>query len=169
MAEIDRTTVTLRIFGPGLEPERVTRLLGHSPSAAEREGEAVADPGAGAHGKTPHDSWQLSVEPRSPGDLDGRIRDLLAGLSADLDVWAELAAAWRIDLFCGLFLADANEGLPLSLETLRMLAERGIALELDIYGPPPGRASTRTSQAQLMSDAEPRRPKSMLVVGSLAE
>lgn len=38
-----------------------------------------------------------------------------------------------MDMFCGLFMQNENEGQSLSAELLAMLGERGIDLSLDIY------------------------------------
>jgi hypothetical protein len=38
-----------------------------------------------------------------------------------------------MDMFCGLFMKNENEGLSLSAESLAMLGERSIELSLDIY------------------------------------
>ena len=41
-----------------------------------------------------------------------------------------------MDLLRGLFLVEGNEGMVLSATTLRRLGERGIKIDLDIYGLP---------------------------------
>ena len=71
-----------------------------------------------------------------PGDLDGQIRELFGSLTSDLDVWRELAAKYRPNLFVGCFMEEENEGIEVSPESLAILAERGIRLDLDIYDPP---------------------------------
>jgi len=38
-----------------------------------------------------------------------------------------------MDMFCGLFLESFNEGIELSIETLKMLLERNIFIDFDIY------------------------------------
>jgi hypothetical protein len=45
---------------------------------------------------------------------------------------ASLSRSFRIDLFCGLFMARANEGLSLSPATLVALGRREIELSFDI-------------------------------------
>jgi hypothetical protein len=70
-----------------------------------------------------------------PGDLDGQIAGLLAGTTEDLAVWQRLTSAYDADIFCGLFLEEGNEGISLSPQTLRLLGERGIKLDFDIYAP----------------------------------
>ena len=54
-------------------------------------------------------------------------------LTSDLTVWKELGDRHAGHLFVGLFLAHGNEGLSISPTSLAAIAERGLALDLDIY------------------------------------
>ena len=65
-----------------------------------------------------------------------QIRHLLSGFNNDLEAWRSLAGRFRGRVFCGLFLASANDGLTLQPETLLMIGERGLMLDLDIYEQP---------------------------------
>ena len=47
--------------------------------------------------------------------------------------WASLAGRFRMDLFCGLFMAKSSEGLTVSAEALLALGARGIELGLCLY------------------------------------
>jgi hypothetical protein len=58
--------------------------------------------------------------------------ELLGQLTDDLAVWESLSV-YKPDLFCGIFMASSNDGLPLSARALLALGQRGIALDLDIY------------------------------------
>jgi hypothetical protein len=77
--------------------------------------------------------WQLSASDREPEDMDGQIREILSQMTSDLAVWRSIAEKHGIDLFCGLFLRNENEGVILSPESLAALGERGIELGFDIY------------------------------------
>ena len=77
--------------------------------------------------------WQRRIERRAPGDLDGQIGELLAAMADDPRVWRELTATYRADVFCGLFLVEANEGITLSPATLLALGTRALVMDLDIY------------------------------------
>lgn len=131
MPELARTTVSLRIFGDALDPDAITRLMGVEPTGCARKGDTrrtassrdvVARSG----------SWRLHAG--VPGDLGTQIGALLATLPSDPSVWRELSQRYRCDVFCGLFMRDANEGTELPPEVLAMLGERGLRLGLDIYG-----------------------------------
>jgi hypothetical protein len=101
-----------------LDPDAVTAALGCPPT-----------------GSASVSGWQYSVDRREPGDLDGQIREIFGALTDDLSAWRPLAATYKPDLFVGIFLQDENEGIEISAESLRILADRGVSLSLDIYGP----------------------------------
>jgi hypothetical protein len=65
--------------------------------------------------------------------MNDQIEEILARLTSDLEVWKSIGERLRVDLFCGLFLKGANEGLTLSPRSLSKLGMRGIELNLDIY------------------------------------
>jgi hypothetical protein len=77
--------------------------------------------------------WCLASPEASPGDLDAQIKNILAKVTSGLSVWRALAAEFKMDMFCGLFMQNENEGLSFSAELLAMLGERGIEFSLDIY------------------------------------
>jgi hypothetical protein len=71
--------------------------------------------------------WRLAAADTEPRDLDAQINSI----GRHTSVWKRLAAAFEVDLFCGLFMQRENEGLSISPESLAMLGERGRALALD--------------------------------------
>jgi len=79
--------------------------------------------------------WGLKTDDVEPANLDRQVSLLLEPLSSDLSVWAELASRFRVEIFVGLFSKHANTGLRVAPETLRLLADRHISIDLDIYGP----------------------------------
>jgi hypothetical protein len=56
-------------------------------------------------------------------------------LPADLAVWQSLSSRFKLDLFCGFFMQETDEGLEVSADTLRRLGERSISLGVCIYAP----------------------------------
>jgi hypothetical protein len=63
---------------------------------------------------------------------DGILR-LLETLPTDVQLWVSLTSKFRVDLFCGVFLKDANRGFELSPAVLAETAKRGVILAFDIY------------------------------------
>jgi hypothetical protein len=133
MTVLARSAASLRFFGDDLVPDEVSALLGALPTNCEIKG-GQSQPNAGGRTFTARTgSWRLRVDDRRPGDLDGQILELLGKLTSDLGVWRELAERFRVDVFCGLFLDEGNEGISLAPSTLHALGERGILLDFDIY------------------------------------
>ncbi|HEY4202115.1 MAG TPA: DUF6228 family protein [Devosiaceae bacterium] len=130
MGVIHETAATLRFHGDELDPHEVTRLMGASPTRGEYKGALTVGRGRKA-ART--GGWALTVEYRQPGDLSGQIEEALSGLTQDLDVWRDLSGRFNGCFFVGFFMVDGNEGYNLSAETLKLLADRGLALLLDIY------------------------------------
>jgi hypothetical protein len=133
MATVGRSAVCIRIVGDNLDPHEVSSALGASGTIEQRRGdrgltslgqEIVARTGA----------WVLSTKDRQLADLDGQIAELFSSLTADLDRWQTLVSRYRGEIFCGLFLADSNEGLSIDAETVAAIAARGLAIDFDIYG-----------------------------------
>jgi len=133
MAELNESVAGLRVGGDDLDPEEITRLLGRAPDMARRKGEIIQAAGRERVAKT--GAWIVNTDSSAPADLNRQIDELLAGTTGDFGVWQDLASLYRIDVFCGLFMKEGNEGIGISPQTLKMLGERGIALSLDIYGP----------------------------------
>lgn len=133
MAQLARSVATLRIAGDDLVPEEISSLLGCEPTFAQRKGEEIPTK-SGVHiAKFGH--WRLKTKDAEPEDLDGQVTELLSKLTQDVQVWQLLSKRFRIDLFCGWFMNESNEGVSISPATLRSLGERGIELGLDIYAP----------------------------------
>jgi len=134
MAAIDRSVASLRIFGDILVPDDVSRILRASPSLSHMKGDArQSRSGAKVVEKT--GMWLLRCDDQEPKNLNLQVAQLFAGLTSDLAAWNALATDFEIDLFCGLFLRESNEGGTLSVATLKLLSERGVRIGFDIYGP----------------------------------
>ena len=73
--------------------------------------------------------WLLSVDERSPENLDGQLRELFEQLTDDLEIWGKIFETYSTDLFVGLFMQGSNEGLTISSSVMKMIADR--RLELD--------------------------------------
>jgi hypothetical protein len=128
--DVDRVTVALRVAANDLEPDGVTKLLGVTSSFSARKGEKrqsgsqeVVQPVGLWSYEVGSDEWTLH---------DGIVA-LLERLPDDLAVWEQVSALGRIDVFCGLHLNTWNRGFDLPATLLARMAERGIALSVDIY------------------------------------
>jgi hypothetical protein len=142
LATLQLSVAALRVFGDDVIPSEISLLLGAEPSKAAIKEEPI-QASSNARARTARTgSWRLQVQDREPGDPDAQVAELLGPLTTDLQVWRDLAERFKVDLFCGWFMSESNEGISLSPKTLRALGDRGIELQLDIYGPE-SEASTR--------------------------
>ena len=134
MPEIEKSAASLHVWGDEVIPDEITRLLGVSPTRSHLKGDIVSAR-ADQVFRRKSGSWSLRATDREPEDLDGQIQELLSRTTADLAVWQELAHRFDLVMFCGLFMRSWNDGMMLSPTTLKLLADRGLSLSLDIYGP----------------------------------
>ena len=135
MSAVKTSTVTLRIYGDDLVPQEITKMLGVSPSRAKIKGEKTVGRKTGKTYIAKSGMWQLGAPDREPEDIDGQIREMFSQVSADVSVWRGITKKYRVNLFCGLFMSETNDGLSISPQSLALLAERGIELWFDIYAP----------------------------------
>lgn len=129
---VDETRLSLRVFGESLDPETITSLLGHSPTTAEKKGHKRISK-SGHESIAKRGSWRLEAPRSDEGSLESQIEWILSRLTDDLDLWKRVTEAYKVDLFCGLFLKSINRGLTLSPETLFAIGQRGIQIGFDIY------------------------------------
>jgi hypothetical protein len=134
MGDLRETAASLGFFGDDLDPDEITRMLGREPTVGVRKGE-VWKTSLGFEKIARTGSWRMEAERAQPGDLDGQIADILSCLSADASIWKALSSRFGGRVFCGLFMATYNDGVRLEPGTVAALGERGLAIDLDIYGP----------------------------------
>ena len=134
MGTVNRTVATLRIGGDALDPASISRMLGHEPTSSQVKGEELIGAKTGRVRIAKTGLWLLEASDQVPGDLDAQVEEVLSRLTPDLSVWRDISTHHSIDLFCGLFLLQGNEGLSISAKSLNALGIRGIELGLDIYG-----------------------------------
>lgn len=132
---VDRFVVTLRIYGEELDPDRISALLGCTPTNAERKGVPIPSPGGNA--RIPKSGrWSLKIESKDyaeSDDIEDAVRMLFARLPSDPEVWASLTKAYKVDVFCGLFLASTNRGFSISPEISKLLSDRHVEIGFDVY------------------------------------
>lgn len=131
MAEVSKSSTALRILGEELEPDEISRLMQCQPDVAYKRGDTLTT-STGSERVASFGLWSISVKDRIPADLEAQVRELIRP-EVDLSTWLEISARFRVGVFCGLFLSGGNEGLSLSAATLKLLSDREIGLDFDIY------------------------------------
>jgi ribosomal protein L19 len=144
MSAVKTSVVTLRIYGDDLIPQNITELLGVSPTHAETKGQEIVGRKTGKVRIAKSGMWRLCASNRKPEDIDGQIREIFSQITADVGVWQSITKQYRVNLFCGLFMSETNDGLSISPQSLAVLAERGIELWFDIYAPTDDEHETST-------------------------
>lgn len=127
MALPHATSASVRVMGDDLDLDEISSLLGVRPHISCRKGDAN---GRFAPRRT--GVWSR-VEKAAPADLDRQIREVLAPLTDDLEIWSELARRFDSDVFCGVFFNQGNAGFALQPQTLKLLADRQLKIDFDLY------------------------------------
>jgi hypothetical protein len=128
MPAVERTSLALRIYGDTLEPDIISDLTGLAPSQTARRGDIRPSGFVERRGR-----WVYRVTARTPGDLDGQIRELVQLLPQDPAFWENLRSAFECDLFASVVLRTSNDGFSLLPETLALVSDRHLRLGLDIF------------------------------------
>jgi Domain of unknown function (DUF4279) len=135
MAHLHRSKASLRIYSAALDPEEISRILNCVPTKSFRKGQIIRGSVTGREHVQKVGMWSLAAADREPENLDAQVAELLEKLPGDLAMWGALSERYKVDLFVGLFMKEANEGFSLSPGTLRALGERSIELAIDVYAP----------------------------------
>ncbi len=133
MGALEYSQATLRIFGDDLIPDDISDLLGAKPTKSKKKGDEEVGKTSGKVRIAKTGSWHLHAQKREPEDLNAQIEEILSQLTSDLATWEKLCKSYKVDIFCGLFMENWNDGLSLSSEVMLALGQRGIGLSLDIY------------------------------------
>lgn len=137
MPRLERAVASLRISGDDLIPEEISQQLDALPTRAYRKNHTVPIGTSGRNRIARTGGWALHATETVPEDLDAQVAELLGRLNPDLSVWQALSTRFHIDLFCGWFMSESNEGVEIAPATLLALGERGILLSIDLYAPDP--------------------------------
>lgn len=132
---LQRAKVSLAIAGDDLDPQQVTGLLEGDPRRGVQKGEAytghngqqrVARTGIWLFGG---DCWDDAP------DIGNQITTLLGRLTQDLDIWRSVTNRYESYINVGGHFRDWTGGLTLEAPVLRLLVERGLNIDFDLYAP----------------------------------
>jgi len=133
MGPVQRTKVSLRFRGDTLNPDELTGLLGCAATSSAAQGGTWVTP-SGAERPAKTGWWHLQIEPADGCDFNLQIARLFEMLTPDCETWRDLSARYGGNLFVGVFLGSSNEGLSVDPGMAAAIGERGLQLQLDIYG-----------------------------------
>jgi len=132
MGALHHSAAMIGFYGDDLDPTEITKQLGE-PTVAVKMGETWLT-SRGSEKKARTGSWRVVAEDRQPADVDRQINEILDRCSDDIASWRAFSHRFAGRVFCGLFLNDSNEGVALRPETLARIGDRGLCLDLGIYG-----------------------------------
>lgn len=128
--DIDRLEIALRVTSDELDPDRITRMLGVHPTFAARRGEAVDVRGIPVAQQT--GTWRYALPASPEWELGDAIDTLLEQLPADPALWESLAGWADVAVVCELYVHEFARAGNVPPDTLARLAERRLALRLEI-------------------------------------
>lgn len=131
-----RACVSLAIHGDHLVPDELTSLLGCQPDVGVRKDETYSTSSGGTR-EARSGLWISRGCYREPPCIDKQIADLLNGLPGEHTLWTRLTTDFDCYINVGVwFMEDSwTGGFGLQAQTLRMLGERGLKVDFDMYAP----------------------------------
>jgi hypothetical protein len=128
---VDKISITLGIYGEGLNPDEVSRILKCQPTKAHRCGEHPhSNPRYSAYKKG---SWLLNLKGFAPTTADELIDDIMSQVSTDVQIWQELSLTHEIRVRISVHMNGWNKGFDLSLRTIQRISDLKASIVFDIY------------------------------------
>jgi hypothetical protein len=126
---VDEVRVSVTIYSDGLEPEKLSELLGCTPTLAHRKGERKHD------GSAPFrfGAWILTEEGTTPQTVDQVLRRLLLRLPDDPELWSKIADDNDVQLRFGIHMTGWNKGFTISADALARLSRMRLSFDFDLY------------------------------------
>ena len=137
MGELTGLDVSVRIMGDGLDPGLVTEKLGIAPDRAHKKGDVVVRGRGKPVGPWRTGVWIYHSDLPSTARLEDHFQAVLALFEPKAGIIQELKdAGCTVEFYCGLFLAEWNQGTMVSASPLGRIAALGADLSLDLYYTP---------------------------------
>lgn len=73
------------------------------------------------------------ISNRDNSDLNDKLKVLIESLTTDLDVWKVLTSKYDAWVDVAGYMENWNRGFTLNIETMKMLIDRNLKIEFDIY------------------------------------
>jgi hypothetical protein len=129
---VDKTRVTLAVYGDTLDPDEVSRRLSCTPTRAFRKGETRRPNGREGHPMR-HGAWFLTVEGKAPVGVDELTHLLLDRFPQEQELWNGLCRDYRVQIRIGIHTGGWNRGFDLTPSTMKLMALTGAAVGFDLY------------------------------------
>jgi Domain of unknown function (DUF4279) len=129
-----RVDVTFRIFGPNLDPDKVSALLiGIAPTHSHRQGEERKSPIHSKRKPLPynHGMWSVSSSLSADQPLEVHLEHLLTLLEPNGASIKDLSSHVTVDFYCGLW---GKSGFDLPANIMTRMGNLGAGFAISVYG-----------------------------------
>lgn len=159
-------SMSIGIHADDLIPDEVTSLLGTAPTRVQQKGKPWVTPNGKHVREGKFGQWSLELKPDQTDEWDvaEAAKILLGRVPADPAIWRVLSSRASVRLFVGVRLESFNQGLSVDPTLLRLLADREMLLDLDIYAGDGASAPFDIGKSQTAKE-EPRRKANLRLVG----
>lgn len=125
---VDKTSITLAIYGDDLIPEEISQLLGYEAEYIRRR--ERRSPRASPYKKS---AWLFNQKGEAPITAEEIIREILSKVSTDSRFWKELSSRYDVQVRIAIHMENWNKGFDLSAEIIQQIASLGAEMVFDIY------------------------------------
>lgn len=127
---MERFELSLRVVGPLVDPDAVTRATALTPTRSFRRGDPVGRNSPGR--KRTHGLWCVCIEEDDPEKFDARLSELVKKIPTGI-VQDDPLNETQVDIFVGLFGIRDQSTFNIAPETLKQIGDRGWYLVFDMY------------------------------------
>ena len=133
--QFDECSFCIEFHHKALDRHAISSTLACQPTKAWNAGEPhpIGNGRSGKLREVDYGRWYLKVEVPADGNIGDEIKRFLSDNSAPATDWQKLALAWSGRIALVGHANNWNREFNLSSEVVAMLAERGLALNIDAY------------------------------------
>lgn len=125
-------SVGINFYSEVLNRQEITKLLGVEPTKSWNPNERHPIGNSKKTRITNWGKWYL-ISNRDNSDLNDKLKVLIESLTTDLDVWKVLTSKYDVWIDVAGYMENWNRGFTLNIETMKMLIDRNLKIEFDIY------------------------------------
>ncbi|MFA7444836.1 MAG: DUF4279 domain-containing protein [Flavobacteriaceae bacterium] len=125
-------SVGLNFYSKKLDKQEITELLGAEPTKSWNPNERHPIGNSNKTRIVDWGKWYLSSK-RDKTDLNIKLENLLQSLTMDLEKWKILTSKYETWIDVAGYMENWNRGFTLKSEIMKMLSDRNLKIEFDIY------------------------------------
>ena len=125
-------SVGVNFYSKKLDRQEITKLLGKDPTKSWNPNERHPIGSSNKTRITDWGKWYLNSK-RDKIDLNIKLKDLLESLTSDLEVWKYLTSKYEAWIDVAGYMENWNRGFTLNTDIMKILSDRNLKIEFDIY------------------------------------